>query len=233
MTDVCKAVTAAPKYFKSVKLSANKTVTFWDGASWESDPAMEVYREIHSEFPETSKASIECLLSVGCGKKKPRTSSRDSSPGIREESYIEKALTKRSEAENFTYHRLQGPEDIPDIEEGFWRSDLKGEDTFKAMQDVAKRYCKRKDVKAELEDCARTLVENRQRRATTAGWEVFAGIRYRCLLCRPHVRGTVICENRGAFIEHLQLEHEVPPPDSKYYDEIQKLVSKWSEISVQ
>jgi len=183
---VCRATSAAPCYFKPVKIEGLK---YRDGAQWKSNPATEIFNEVTETYRNTSKRSnIKAFVSVGCGRgpkptKLPGFKQKSNNPlhgtfPWPDSSVVERRLTQKLRD---CFLNFAGPQDLFDIEIDEWRNDRDGGSTFDRISHSAAQYCSQKEVKARLEQAAAMLVELRHNRARTTKWERFAlGAKYIC-----------------------------------------------------
>jgi len=191
-------------------------------------------------YSAESKRPIGCLVSIGCGETKRQILGHTLSPlrfkigsnvVAKEQKEIEKTIHFKGDSGEFQYHRFCGLSNLPEIEEGCWQIDMSGKTTFKKIEDATHDYCRDKEVREKIKLCATALVDRRRKRAQTKDWEVFAGIRYTCLACKPEPPPPF--EDRDHFMEHLQHTHHAPPPDEQFYEEVHRIVRDWSILSVQ
>ncbi|XTI87613.1 FabD/lysophospholipase-like protein [Cenococcum geophilum] len=237
IVDVCRAISASPQYFQSVKLqqgpeNSSKSTKFRDGSRWTMNPSLEAYREIHSMHFDV-KTPIHYLLSVGCGVKTKRSrltkafSARNSFP-IRtnwEDNVVEEMMRDKSSHSEFEYCRLAGPEFLPtSLDQNDWNSNLKGEQSFQKIQDAVDKYCE--DYKDDIRGCAEALVSLRRRRAKTSRWEEFAfGYKYQCK--HSSCAGKIpLFDHRADFVDHLRRIHEAPPETEEELPKLEKIISE-------
>jgi len=230
LIDVCRATSAAPQYFKSLKIES-LSLKFRDGSDWSMNPSLEAYREIKSIHHDVDNP-IDVLLSVGCGEmKRSRLGSmlpgRTISMATWEDMAVEGMINQKSEKKEFHYYRLAGPSVQNDVDDNEWRNETKGTGTYTNLRDQVAQYCESHST--ELRDCAESLVSLRRRRAETYQWEEFAfGNKYQCHLCEEADTSTPPpeFECRADFIDHLRRKHESPPETEEFLPEIQRIVSR-------
>ena len=213
--DVCKATSAAPGVFKSVKIGQ---VKFRDGATWTTNPALEICSEIEETHDEI-KDPIHLLICLGTGLRK----SRNIHSPTRDGELIDQLLKEKLRTK---YYHFDGPRDLFNLDVNEWKIDGGGQKTFNKIRAATERYCAEKEVSDLIDHCAMELVRLRQSRARTSRWERFvAGIRYTCRLSQ-------VCsslkpfEDREAFMAHLTWEHNMPPQDEANWNLIQRLLAE-------
>jgi hypothetical protein len=90
-------------------------------------------------------------------------------------------------------------------------------------------YLEEADVQKQLDECARKLVKLRRLRCNTSRWESFAfGTWYKCKhddVTYDFQRDRRVVD-RDELLDHLGIDHNMPPPDSVHYQEIKTLVEK-------
>ena len=238
IVDVCRAISASPQYFQSVKLqqrpeNSSKPIKFRDGSRWTMNPSLEAYREIHSMHFDV-KTPIHFLLSVGCGVKSKRSrltkvfSARNSLP-IRtnwEDIVVEEMMRDKSRHSEFDYCRLAGPEFLPtSLDQNDWNSNLKGDQSFQKIQDAVDKYCDA--YKDDIRACAEALVSLRRRRAKTSRWEEFAfGYKYQCKHPSCAKEKIPLFDHRADFVDHLRRTHEAPPETEEELPKLEKIISE-------
>ena len=254
--EVLRATSAAPSYFKPVKIGELK---YRDGAQWKSNPATEIFNEVVETYRSNSQRSIiKAFVSIGCGRgAKPAKSpvSRHKSTGSISATFpwpdtgvVERRLSRKLHEAFFNFG---GPHDLFDLEANEWRTDRNGNRTFNRIRESVERYCGEKTIKTRLKEAAHVLVNLRHHRAKTTKWERFAlGAKYVCRLSilntpkwervyalsarkqgyidEVDTANAKPCErmfdDRGAYMDHLLSEHEIPPQDEANWDSILKLL---------
>lgn len=200
MVDACRATSAAPNYFEKVKIEGYEG-SFVDGSLWRTNPAGEVYREVH-DLHTGSRAPIKGLLSVGYSSPRRRGSQDDTQPAStalekppRDET--DEMLRARQRVENFEYGRLVYPS--IDGESG----DL--DKWFDRLTREAERYCKTEPFRTQIAYWAKFLVATRRQRAQTVHWETYAGLQLSCPLCS----NDDVLLDREALLVHVKVEHNI------------------------
>lgn len=227
--EVCRATSAAPHFFESVKFEEYPSSKFRDGSIWVTDPSMEMYKEVRSMHSDV-ESPVGVLVSIGCGQER-RSILRRSLPGWRtgltaqrpEQWVIHSILADKEETEDLAYHRFEGPSDFLSLDSSDWELGREGNRTFPRLEKAVDDWCNQEAIKQRIQSCAHNLVTIRQRRAQTTQWERFAlGIVYKCQHQQHRDKeNSPEFDLRDDFIAHLQRDHLAPPPDEKNYDRIQ------------
>ncbi|KAF1982247.1 FabD/lysophospholipase-like protein, partial [Aulographum hederae CBS 113979] len=230
ISSVCHATSAAPRYFKPVKLDKFK---FCDGSMWTTNPAIQVYREVRNMHADLENP-IDCLVSVGCGRSK-QFRSRFAGVWKGDEAEweprtVHETLSKKGRKKGeFTYHRIPGPEDMVYVDPTTWRADRKRDEQWKMIEEAVEEYCRKPEIELIIRDCTKRLVETRQRRANTTSWETFAlGKRFLCRICKIEKSGATppLYEDRDDFIDHLIRSHNKHAPDENHFQEVEGLLDE-------
>lgn len=220
--DVCKATSAAPGVFKGVKIGQ---VKFRDGATWTTNPALEICSEIEEAHDEIQDP-IHLLICLGTSLRKSRkihSQTRKSSIASPDDVLIDQLLKEKLGSK---YYHFEGPRDLFNLDVNEWKIDGGGLKTFNTIREATERYCADKAVSDLIDRCAIELVRLRQSRARTSRWERFvAGIRYTCRLS-PVCSSLEPFEDREAFMAHLTWEHNMPPQDEANWNQIQRLLAE-------
>lgn len=220
---VCRATSAAPVYFESVKLG-DGNYKYRDGSIWAPNPAEVLYKEVKSMHPDVDKP-VRCLISIGCGQSKHTHSPANSALSItKNRQDPDVVLQKKCLEGELEYFRLCGPLNLSDQKIKDWKTSRNGKETFQSLKAAADNYVKNESVRKQMEQCAKLLVDRRQARATTPRWGRFAlGLCYVCPKCETKSR-TVHFDDADDYIDHLQWIHEGPPPDDVLYYEYKRLL---------
>jgi hypothetical protein len=229
LVDVCRATSAAPQCFESLRLQKS---TFRDGSRWTINPSLEAYREISSmHYAKDNPNPIYYMLSVGCGEPKLSRRSRPfsfhNSLALRtswEDEAVEQMMQDMSLNAEFAYCRLSGSNTFPNLEENKWKSDPQGNKTFEEIEQASKTYCIQQHKR--IREAAERLVELRQRRASTSRWEEFAfGYQYVCTICEHDgITSTEAFDHRADFVDHLRRRHHKPPETEEFLPELQRII---------
>lgn len=232
LVDVCRATSAAPQYFGSLRIQERK---FQDGSRWAFNPSLEAYREISSmHYAKDNPNPICYMLSVGCGESKntrynKSLLSRNSLVlrTIREDEQGEHMMREMNQNSEFGYCRLSGSNLISEIEESNWTSAPAGVKIFDEIRRATETYCKKN--RKEMQEAASQLVKIRQLRAATSQWEEFAfGYKYVCIICKRDETAPKIVrfDHRADFVDHLRRRHDKPPETEEFLPELQKIISE-------
>ena len=218
--DVCRATSAAPTFFQSIKFSHN---SFDDGGFGMNNPSFEILQEIRDTCM-TSGETIGLFLSIGTGKaesfthphlsisKRSQSNPRSSQTSTNTEKSLTDAILER---EIGNYFRISIDSGLEDVKFDDWKSFSQHRNAWKRMRNASEHTVK--EAESQIKVLAHRLVYQRQQRSVTKYWERFAlGSQYRCTYkdC-PYQRSSF--ENRTALIAHLQAKHGFPPPDRLNY----------------
>lgn len=193
--EVVRATTAAPRFFPPMRLNeGTETYDFLDGGLGASNPSVEGYNAARDASGTKSQLSI----SIGSGvRSSPRISSLGKSEQSRYINYasgsrlwvsnagqIDRAMMRLKEREELTYYaRLNVEGGIGDMKLDEWKG-KHGRDTLRLIREKTEDYLRLDDVKANIAETARRLVEIRRARASDPDsdhWERFChGVEYVC-----------------------------------------------------
>lgn len=225
--EVARATLANPSYFKSIDLLHER---YYDVATSLNNPSLEVIKEIN--LLAESSGAIHSLLSLGSGTFK------GSSPRMRfgsESSPHE--LTSKSESihdqveyarklQCFHYDRFEVEERLQNVRLDERRPKISGKITFQKVEAVTDTYLRKKEVRTQIQKCAKFLVGKRTLRAQTMRWERFAtGTRYQCPF-RGCPTAQARFKDRNELMDHLRMRHNQAPPDADHYKEVQVLLDQ-------
>jgi len=200
------------------------------------NPALECYQEISSQHAGTEN-SIACFLTIGRRQRKLNAHQR---PGysLFRSSFANKHVDGNTEDtlrhqqdvdQEFKYYNFSGPSKRIE-NNGRWPVNNSSSSVLKRLEAAVQAYCEQDVVRQQLISCAKELVRRRRQRSTTPFWEVFAGVRYSCMLCAGEEPPQF--QDREYFISHLERVHQAPPSDEKYYKEVQRIIREWCLLSV-
>ncbi|KAL8680671.1 MAG: hypothetical protein Q9186_003156 [Xanthomendoza sp. 1 TL-2023] len=224
ITQVARATSAAPSYFKSTRLFEYR---YSDAAVNINNPSLEVYQEV--SFLNKAHESIELLLSLGTGNAKGSTTKAKHALQ-RELNDISDLVHHRiedvSQLWDFSYYRLDVQDGLQDVRLDEWKPVSSGDTTRERIERATCQYLEATDTRKKIRKCAATMVFARSLRAQTMRWESYAtGTRYRCPMpaCKDQRRRF---QNRNELMDHLQMEHGKAPPDAENFQEIQTLLDQ-------
>ncbi|MCJ1450761.1 hypothetical protein MMC28_001095 [Mycoblastus sanguinarius] len=228
ISDVARATSAAPSFFKSISLFEAR---YYDAAVDLNNPSWEVVNEV-SLLAGGSHDAIDVLLSVGAGNtkgNKSKTKFRGNS--LQQDltdisDVVHNKVRSESEQQLFSYYRLEVDEGLQDVRLNEWKPKPKGNITLQRIKHATDKYLSQEYVRSQCQQCAAALVRRRTTRAQTLRWEGFAnGTWYRCPIpdcSTPKAR----FKNRNSLMDHLRMQHNKAPPDAEHYHEIQALLDK-------
>lgn len=221
---VARATSAAPFYFKSVKMGrGDERYEFVDGGFGANNPSEEAFEEVKMMSSDRDTA-LSALVSIGTGKDSESTPLR----GAGLQMYaayanVAKKWATYAEGTHETMLRLTGNK-IPyfrlNVERGIGSMKL---DEFKTKGDrcitldnirhATEAYLGSDEVKKQISSCARVLVERRRRRACQEHvdrWERFCfGVEYCCKIPECS-QGRMVYATRDRLRQHLQELHRLP-----------------------
>jgi Patatin-like phospholipase len=241
LLQVARATSCSPLYFEPVRVGEYK---YYDASISLSNPSLEVYREVNMDAAEDDSNQhlpvIDSFVSIGCGNSSHDATNtffqRNEKLGKRVLK-LSKALSTSSEdvhyrmqalhddTEAFSYYRFDAKTGL----EGLRQLDPSSESMHRRIKIATRDYLGEADVQKQLDDCAGKLVKLRRLRCNTSRWEAFAfGTRYKCKhddeTCDFQRDRRVV--DRDELLDHLRMDHNMPPPDSVHYQEIKTLVER-------
>lgn len=224
---VARAATAAPWYFKQLKIKVDEPdsdtyLLFTDGGfDYTNNPTKEGVSEIKEA---RGTESVNTVVSIGTARqnKRPKNSLRARIKNVIDrftdpEKIHGDVETESNKSEGgFLYYRLNA-EGALDVELDEWKPKARpfgkepGTKTMEKMKNAFNLWAADHKTVDQFKYCAAELVERRRARtADRAQWERYAtGAKFTC-----SAQG---CEevffHRGRFQEHLIATHEIPPCD--------------------
>jgi len=247
---VASAETAAPFFFKPVKVERNTEegtdeVLFTDGGFGKSNnPTKQGIREIEELY---GYGTVNVVVSVGTsradaiggtGFKQRIKDIADNATDPEEVHWeiVDDILTrKREKGERapFNYYRFNDPGALKGINLDEWQprglfARDPGSDTLVKMKVEFGKYSGRIDVARQFEECARLLVQQRQERTELVWkWERFAtGIEFACP--RAGCDKSTAFKYRNKFKRHLLTKHNGLDMDEEALDqEIDNYALRW------
>ena len=226
---VARATLAAPYYFKSIDLLHER---YYDAATSLNNPSLEVMEEVN--LLAGSFGAIDSLLSLGSGNFKGSNSSPRKMSGseslLRDLSSISESVHEEvryaSKLHSFDYHRFEVEEGLQDVTLDEWRPKISGKITFQKIEAATKMYLRKKEVRNQIQECARFLVGKRTLRAQTMRWERFAtGTRYQCPFSGCPISDARF-NDRNELLDHMRMRHNQAPPDADHFQEVQMLLDR-------
>lgn len=195
--EVARATTAAPGYFKEMKIG---NTTHLDGGFGNANnPALFAWWEV-SQMSGDNQNAIALTISIGTGLRRPVTPfSNDPFIGKwramfrfaahiasdSEETHRVMVRQHKSASRSGQYHRFNVDQGLEDIKLGEWktRSTPHGTQyiTLEQMESATDAYLGKPDVQDRLRHFAAILVNNRRARSRDQRWSnVAAGQQYHC-----------------------------------------------------
>lgn len=248
ISEVVRATVRAQDPSKSVHLGDGN---YLDAGMGLNNPSIQVYQEVVSLQQQTQGLAtfdpINLFLSVGCGFSRSEGPNHSSDSKDRDSlgnliSKEQRALYAISESVHhsmedlhrsskpFSYYRFDVPDMLNSIALDKWSNGSSSTSTFSRIRTATESYLNTQSCQENLAECAKNLVDRRRKRCIDAQWETFAfGTRYWCEHpgpCDHKKAGTTPFETRDELLNHLRLEHHMPPPDADHNKEIKTLVDK-------
>lgn len=227
--EVARASSAAPSYFKSIRLSQAR---YYDAALNLNNPSWEVLNEVNL-LAKNSQDAVDLLLSIGGGNAKannPRAKFGNDSllQNLTEISdAVHRKVGYESTQQLFHYYRFDVKDGLQKVRLNEWKPKQSGSITLKRIHEATSRYLKQPKVSDLIRECAKKLVELRTQRAQTMRWERFAtGIRYKCPLDDCPISRTHRFNTRNDLMDHLRMQHDQAPPDTDHYQLIKNLLDR-------
>jgi len=219
--EIGRATTAAPTYFKAVKMKRFEHARFTDGGfPGYNNPTLVAYTSIKQtsggvDMPFT-------IVSIGTGKKKTEQKRGawwakgpleidaliQSSLEFATESEITHQIISGMLADNSKYWRLNVSDDIGNVVLDDWRGSH-GCDTLDQLDGATKRYLRNPETRESIKEVAKSLVSIRRARANDKSpdlWERYChGVYYRC--DANDCDKKTMHYARTDFSNHLKLAH--------------------------
>jgi hypothetical protein len=248
ISEVVRATVRAQDSLKSIHLGEGR---YCDAGMGLNNPSIHVYQEVVRLHQQTQGSAIfdpvSLFLSIGSGFSHSDASKNSSSSDERDTlghlfSKVGRALYAISESVHrsmedlhksskpFSYYRFDVPDALNSIALDKWNNSSSPTSTYSRIRVATLSYLDTQRCRNSLAECAKNLVDRRRKRCGDAQWETFAfGTRYWCEhlnLCDHKRGGAKPFETRDELLNHLRLEHLMPPPDADHDTEIKKLVEK-------
>lgn len=229
ITKIACAATAAPTFFKPVKIRDSE---FVDGGLVANNPSHLAYRElcILRGWDTLQQGSIALVLSIGTGKAEtpPKKkwyfgryndtiewTKRTATDSVRaHESMLEEVNRQHASQNNvdlrLIYERfsVEHQRALNEMKMDEWQ-----DDTVRLILDSTHAYLRETEVRRRLQSIAQVLVRARISRSRTSKWDRFAtGSRWQCLIHGCRARD---CHRMADMEQHFREAHlEVPISDS-------------------
>lgn len=252
ITDVARATTAAPTYFKPAVINKQK---FLDGGfcTNANNPSQDAYNEVllmHGNNPE----AVALLISIGTGILRngtpfPRTNNIISKykatinyavHAASDSEDVHQKMAQHMASNQRPYQRFNVDGGLDHVKLGDWKTvSQRGSAapvnvTLKTIEDATRAYCRQREVRRRLEQTAQMLVKNRQLRSQTAEWDFAAtGSRYHCRVdfC---LQSYVMHTSEEGLREHLVTAHAEAgfrwPPRTEREKELLEAMIKQGKI---
>ncbi len=218
---VARATSAAPFYFKSVKMGKGDEYEFVDGGFGAANPSEEGYEEVKMMSNDRDTA-LGTLVSIGTGKDTESKPLRGA--GLRmyyAYANVAKKWATYSESTHETmlrltrnkvpYYRLNVERGIGSMKMDEFKT--KGDQciTFEKIRTATEAYLSTEKVKSDIRDCAQLLVERRRRRSRTEyidRWERFCfGVEYCCQVPGCSLGNRTVYPTRDSLRRHIHDMH--------------------------
>lgn len=180
--EVARAVVAAPKIFKAMKIGGH---LFIDGGFMSNNPSVEIFGDVLG-----ANGRVDTLVSLGTGnlgKSKadffkpgvfglvtPHVRTVTKLRGVSTDGeYAHEAMQRLADSIRTEYYRFNVILDRKEWRLDSWRKPRTS--VFKHLERIVDNHLKQPGVRDSLRDCAKTLVERRRLRAfDVAAWENFS-----------------------------------------------------------
>jgi hypothetical protein len=239
ISDVVQATLTSSHHLKSFTHNDHK---YFDAGLGLNNPSWEIYNEVVLTHHNLSDP-ISFFLSLGCGyTKSEQFAARPTSriwrtrqPHSKLEKELssvcmdvhEQMLRESSHSSFFQYFRLDVQDKLGEVKPYDWKSGESAQSTLDRIRIATEAYLSEPDVQDKINACASELVLRRRQRAETILWESFAlGTRYRCThadVCDHQLSGAAPFQSRNELLDHLRMDHKMPPPDVNNYESFKML----------
>lgn len=232
--EVARATSAAPFYFKSVKLGRADEFEFVDGGFGANNPSEEAYEEVKMMNSDRDTA-LGALVSIGTGK------DTESKPlrGAGLQMYyayanIAKKWATYSENTHETvlrltrnkvpYFRLNVERDLGSMKLDEFKTKGNRHITLEKIKKATDAYLDTDEVKNQIHECATILVARRRRRSQQDyldRWERFCfGVEYCCRVPECPLGSRHVYATRALLRQHFQDMHRHPSAPELYGEPI-------------
>lgn len=231
---VARATSAAPTYFKAVKLKEDdEKFEFIDGGFGANNPSLEAYRSV-KQLSKNDSEAVSTLISIGTGKS--LEAEVNPSAGYRLYlRYANAAIKWASQSETVHENLLETTQGKADycrlnVEHGLGKMKLdtwkgkKGRETLDWIQAKTGEYLSSDATKIQIRETAQRLVKIRRERASQPNsdrWERFChGVEYAC--CQEGCTNGERYKEEQDLARHLKHDHKMQRGDKDTQSLIQK-----------
>lgn len=231
---VARATSAAPTYFKAVKLKEDdEKFEFIDGGFGANNPSLEAYRSV-KQLSRGDPEAVSTLVSIGTGKN--LEAEENPSAGYRLYlRYANAAIKWASQSESVhenvletthgraEYYRLNVEHGLGKMKLDTWKG-KKGEETLDWIRAKTEDYLNTEVAKTQIHKSAQHLVRIRRERASQPNsdhWERFChGVDYAC--CKEGCTIGERYKDEQELVRHLKRDHNMERGDQ----DIQLLIQR-------
>jgi patatin-like phospholipase/acyl hydrolase len=216
---VARATSAAPTYFKAVKVGNRK---LGDGGLGCNNPAWEAYNEVQ-DMHNSDDNAIALLVSIGTGESYIRRFTQvegfsealqtlRAAKGLATDTHrVDENLRKITRKRKDSYFRFNADSRLGAIKLDSWKK-AKGSrpSTVDEIQRITEEYLSIEKVATDIDRVAEILVQNRRMRSKTDKWEErLYGLKWRCFVenCPEGQRA----RRKFELEEHLMFDHGYGP----------------------
>ena len=235
---VARAATAAPFYFKPLKVNKPNSDTYMifkdGGFGSENNPTKEGFREISYAY---GPASVGAVVSIGTARDDTQINRKGITRKVtnimnrgNDPETVHKDMEEEASKERFPYFRLNAPYDkrlkmpLDEWEPKGPFHENSGTETLNSIRNKFNEWAGEPAHVRELQDCAKELVNRRRARLKDlARWERYAtGARFSCRKEACDMKS----ELRDEFKHHVITRHKYSPgEDLDFY--VDRCKSEW------
>ena len=220
--EVGRATSAAPSYFKSIKLEKDDdNAEYIDGGFGANNPAEEAYRSV-KQLSSNNDYAVKTLVSIGTGRN--LESHRNPSAGyalyLRYANAAAKWATESEATHERVYESTQGKAEYTrlNVEHGLGKMKLdewkgkRGNKTLGLLHSKTQDFLSSDSTREKIDAAARRLVNTRRARSDrepdSDRWEIFChGIEYACPVNPCHHGGERFPDRRNLH-RHIREVHQ-------------------------